>query len=280
MNSHWKVKDRGIDLSMPVIMGILNVTPDSFSDGGKYLDLDQAYEKAQTMLREGASIIDVGGESTRPGSEEVSLQEELDRVIPVIEKLSHNPEMLISIDTRKAEVAEKAVQAGAHIINDVEANRTEPSMWKIVGSSGAGYIAMHMKGKPKTMQQSPEYDNAVTEVFQFFEKLIPQIESHGVNRKQIVIDVGIGFGKTLEHNLDLLGHLETFSSLFCPQLIGVSRKSLFGKLLGLEVHERLVPSITSILWAYSKGVKLFRVHDVKETQLALQTWDAFQNNSQ
>ena len=276
MQFHWKIKNREIELGKPILMGILNVTPDSFSDGGNYLDLNAAYNQALLMHQQGAQIIDVGGESTRPGSDEVDLDEELDRVIPVISKLSEISDLVISVDTRKTEVARKAIEAGAHIINDVEANREDSRMWELVASTGAGYVAMHMKGKPKTMQLAPEYQNPVGEVYKFFESLIAKLCDMGVETSQIVIDVGIGFGKTLEHNIELLSHLDSFHSLSCPQLIGVSRKSLFGKLFGLEVDQRLIPSLSTAIWAHSKGVKLFRVHDVKETRLSLETWDALQ----
>jgi len=272
MQSDWQMRDRQLDLIQPCVMGILNVTPDSFSDGGTFLESHTAVDRALTMESEGATIIDIGGESTRPGSLSVSLEEELSRVIPVIEKLPHQSSVIISIDTRKPAVARAALQAGAYIVNDVEACRDNPQMWECVSELQAGYVAMHMKGDPQTMQENPQYDSIVSEVSSFFQDRLERLKQCGIQTNQVVLDVGIGFGKSVDHNLELLQNLQAFHSLGCFQLLGVSRKSLFKHLLQLEVGERLSPSIACALWGAMNGVKIFRVHDVQETVQALKMW--------
>lgn len=272
MQSDWQMRDRQLDLIQPCVMGILNVTPDSFSDGGTFLESHTAVDRALAMESEGATIIDIGGESTRPGSLSVSLEEELSRVIPVIEKLSHQSSVIISIDTRKPAVARAALLAGAHIVNDVEACRDNPEMWECVSELQSGYVAMHMKGEPQTMQENPQYDSIVSEVISFFQDRLERLNQCGIQTNQVVLDVGIGFGKSVDHNLELLQNLQAFHSLGCFQLLGVSRKSLFKHLLQLEVGERLSPSIACALWGAMNGVKIFRVHDVQETVQALKMW--------
>lgn len=276
----WKYVGGEIELTHPRVMGILNVTPDSFSDGGQFNDPLSALDRASEMMRDGAEIIDVGGESTRPGSDEVSVEEEIRRVVPVIKKLTTLNGLIISVDTRKSEVAEAALDAGAHIVNDVEASRQDSHMWELVASRGAGYVAMHMQGTPKSMQHSPEYRAVTEDVHHFFRLRMEKMVECGMDPTQVVIDVGIGFGKTLEHNLELIANLKMFESLGRPQLLGVSRKSMFGKLLGLDVDQRMVPSISAALWGVSQGVKIFRVHDVRETVLAITTWNEIEARRQ
>jgi dihydropteroate synthase len=271
----WRGK--GFSFSFPrpaLVMGILNVTPDSFSDGGHFLQPDAALEQARQMVAEGAEIVDVGGESTRPNAERVSVDEELARVIPVIERLARELDVLISIDTQKPVVAEAALKAGGHIVNDIAANREDPQMWEIVAQSGAGYIAMHMLGTPQTMQQSPEYSDAVSEVNRFFADRLEKLGAKGVLATQVVLDVGIGFGKTLEHNLQLLAGFRVFTTLKRPQLLGVSRKSLFGKLLDLDVDQRLAPGLACATWGVANGVQILRVHDVAPTVHAIRMTEA------
>jgi dihydropteroate synthase len=236
-----------------LVMGILNVTPDSFSDGGKFLEVDQAVARARAMVQAGADIIDIGGESTRPGSQPVSVADELRRVLPVIKAL---PDLVVAIDTTKDEVARQAVAAGAQIINDISA-----SLFAAAGDTGAGLVLMHMQGTPATMQQSPRYADVVHEVREFLADRIALAEAHGVKKTQIAVDPGIGFGKTVEHNRQLLAQLEQFRELGCPILVGASRKSF----LGGQVHERLPGSLAAAAWAVAHGARIVRVHDVAET---------------
>ena len=233
---------RNFQFSFPgptLIMGILNVTPDSFFDGGKHFDLDHAVAQGLRLVEEGAHIIDIGGESTRPGAENVSESEELRRVIPVITRLASQVSIPISIDTSKPGVARAAVEAGASIINDIAAVEQNSEMWKIVAESGAGYVCMHMQGKPRTMQVDPKYKDVVGEISEFFEEQIKALRACGVGDEQIVFDPGIGFGKTVEHNLDILKNLHYFSRLNRPLLLGVSRKSFIGKITGAVSEDRL-----------------------------------------
>ena len=265
-----------------VVMGILNVTPDSFYDGGKFNDLEAAVEQALKLQSEGAEIIDIGGESTRPGAEIVSVAEELRRVIPVIERLTVGmpgtaTPALISIDTQKPEVAREAVRAGAHIVNNINAAASDPAMWRGGAGSGAGYIAMHMQGTPQTMQAAPHYTDVVAEVRDFFEEQFEQLRAAGVSEEQIMFDVGIGFGKTLEHNLQLLAGLDRARARQRPMLLGVSRKSFMKRLLGLEPGKRLAPALACTMWAAARGVEFFRTHDVAETVAALRMWEAIRN---
>jgi dihydropteroate synthase len=264
----------------PMVMGILNVTPDSFSDGGKFTKVELAVDRAMQMVSEGAEIIDIGGESTRPNADPVGLEEELQRVIPVIEALASRSDVSISIDSRKVEVARRAVDAGATIINDVEANRQDTTMWDLVAEKGVGYVAMHMQGQPGTMQQNPVYEDVVGEIRTFFEDTLKQIERCGVKKEQVMLDVGIGFGKTLDHNLALLRSLDVFEQLGRPLLLGVSRKSMFGKLLDLEdPGDRMPAGLACACWAFEKRVAVVRTHDVSETVQALRMWDALRQSS-
>jgi dihydropteroate synthase len=254
----------------PVLMGIVNVTPDSFSDGGRFLDSGRAVEHALQLAAEGAEILDIGGESTRPGAASVSVSDELARVIPVIQALARQTDRVISIDTQKPEVAAAAVAAGAAIINDIAAHRTDPAMWESVARTGAGYICMHMQGTPQTMQESPHYADVVAEVREFFEDRLQRLIAVGVRPEQVALDVGIGFGKTVEHNVALLAAISSFQMLGRPLVLGVSRKSFIGKLAGSLTDDRLAGSIAATMMAVHDGVQLVRTHDVAATRQALQ----------
>ena len=278
----WQCRQQLWDLShRPLVMGILNVTPDSFSDGGEYEDPSRAVERAMTMVHEGADIVDIGGESTRPGAPEVSQQEEMERVIPVLERLVSAGCSALSVDTRKVEVARAAVECGASIINDVEASRSDLAMWHLVAESGVGYVAMHMQGQPRTMQHAPNYSEVVSEVYAFFTERLDAMHRSGIKKQQVVLDVGIGFGKDLSHNLELLRSIECFGKLERPIMLGVSRKSLFKALLGVEEPSRRLPAgLATALWAVNQGVKIIRTHDVAETVQALAMWEALQGKNQ
>jgi dihydropteroate synthase len=257
-----------------LVMGIVNVTPDSFSDGGKFSSPAKAVAHALELVAQGAEILDIGGESTRPGAEPVSESEELRRVIPVIESLAAKVKIPLSIDTVKPAVARAALDAGASIINDVAANRSDDVMWKIVAESGAGYVCMHAQGGPRTMQKNPAYKNVVRDVDAFFRERLKILEAAGVAADQVVFDPGIGFGKTPEHNLQLLANLRRFTRLKRPLLLGVSRKSFIGKLLGAALNERLPASLACATLAVASGVQIIRVHDVAETVQAVRLAEA------
>jgi dihydropteroate synthase len=242
-------------------MGILNVTPDSFSDGGKYSDVSAAVEHARDMAEAGADIIDIGGESTRPGAEPVSAGDEIRRVLPVLERI---PDLLVSIDTMKASVAARALAAGARIVNDIGALRYDERMVEVVREHGAGVVLMHMQGTPATMQQAPRYDDVTREVREFLAGRIAFAESRDVTRAQIAVDPGIGFGKTVEHNIQLLAQLEQLATLGCPMVVGASRKSFIGKMLDRETADRLPGSLAAAAWAVAHGANVVRVHDVAE----------------
>ena len=254
-------------------MGILNVTPDSFSDGGIFLSRDAAVAHARQMVEEGADLIDVGGESTRPGAHAVSLQEELDRVIPVIEAIAHAVPVPISIDTSKPDVMRAAVAAGAGLINDVRALR-EADAVSTAASLGVPVCLMHMQGEPRSMQHSPAYTDVVAEVGDFLEARITACERAGIERGRIIIDPGFGFGKTAAHNLELLRRLREFTRFGCPILAGLSRKSMIGALFGLPVGERLHASVALAVAAVQNGAALLRVHDVRATREAIRMWEA------
>lgn len=247
----------------PLIMGVLNVTPDSFSDGGHFFQTKVAIKRAEEMVEEGADIIDVGGESTRPGSEPISLEEELTRVIPVIKSIASNLTVPISIDTYKPQVAREALEAGASIINDVYGLR-QPGMLELLAEVKVPVVIMHMKGAPKTMQQNPTYQDVVKEVADFLKHQSEKVIEVGLESEKIVIDPGIGFGKTLEHNLQLLKNLSSLSALGFPVLVGPSRKSFIGLTLGLPVEERLEGTLAVIAQCVWEGASIVRVHDVKE----------------
>ena len=271
----WIAREHQFNFPRPtIVMGIVNTTPDSFTDGGRFLDADAAGAHALRLASEGAEILDIGGESTRPGSAEVSEQEELDRVIPVIERLAKRPELVLSIDTQKPSVAREALAAGASIVNDIAANRSDPEMWKVVAEAGAGYVCMHMQGTPQTMQAKPEYDDVTAQVCDFFKERLNLLSSHGVTADQVALDPGIGFGKTLEHNIKLLRNLNKFSLVERPMLVGASRKSFIEKLLGAPIDERLPASLACATWAAIQGSQIIRVHDVAETVQAVRMAEA------
>jgi dihydropteroate synthase len=264
-------KGRKLDLASPQIMGILNVTPDSFSDGARYQHLDKALHHAEQMIRDGATIIDIGGESTRPGADEVSLDEELSRVIPVIERLTSELDVWLSVDTYKTAVMDESIRAGVHLINDICALQ-EPGALQVVAGSGVPVCLMHMQGKPRTMQQAPHYEDLCAEVYVFFEERINTALMAGIKKDQLILDPGFGFGKTLEQNYELLGRLDHFHTLGLPLLVGMSRKSMIGQLLDRPVAERTAGSIAAALFAVQQGASIIRVHDVKETADALRVF--------
>lgn len=257
-----------LDFSCPQVMGILNVTPDSFSDGGQHAHIDKALEHAEKMIAQGASIIDVGGESTRPGAVPVSLQEELDRVIPVVEALASNSDCVISVDTSKADVMRHAVKAGATLINDVRALQ-EPGALNAALECNVPVCLMHMQGQPTSMQADPSYNNVVEDVKAFLQTRINACIQAGIKQEHIILDPGFGFGKTLEHNYVLLKHLRDIISMGYPVLVGMSRKSMIGNLLNRDVDDRLAGSITLATIAAQIGAHIIRVHDVQETSDAI-----------
>ena len=251
-------------------MGILNVTPDSFSDGGAFIAEDAAVAQAMHMVKEGASIIDIGGESTRPGAAAVSVDEELQRVVPVVEAIRKQSDVLISVDTSKPSVMNAAIQAGASIINDVRALQEEGAL-EAAAQLNVSICLMHMQGQPRTMQHEPHYDDVVEEVIRFLQQRVAACELAGIERSQIWVDPGFGFGKTLEHNLQLLESLDQFQALGIPLLVGVSRKTMIGALLGdLPVEKRVLGSVGAAVVAVARGAKIVRGHDVKQTVQALQ----------
>jgi dihydropteroate synthase len=257
-----------------LVMGIVNVTPDSFFDGGRFLDAEAAVAHALQLAEQGAEIIDVGGESTRPGALPVAESEELRRVLPVIEQLAGRIKVPISIDTVKPGVARAALAAGASIVNDVAANRADSALWRLVAEVRAGYVCMHAQGTPQTMQANPAYTDVAREVREFFAERIRRLNDCGVGRDQIILDPGIGFGKTVEHNLQLLGAARSFTSLERPLLLGVSRKSFIGKLLGAELAARLPGALACACLAVAAGVQIIRAHDVAETVQAIRMAEA------
>ena len=266
------------DTTRTLVMGVLNVTPDSFSDGGKFFDIEHAVAHAREMAAAGADIIDVGGESSRPGARPVSADEEWRRVIPVIERIG---DLLVSIDTTKSVVAERALAAGARIVNDISALRFDERMVEVVRDADAGVVLMHMKGTPQTMQQEAQYAQVVTEVLGFLRARVAFAVARGIGREQIAVDPGIGFGKTVEHNLRLLARLDEFRSLGCAVMVGASRKSFIGRVLAsLEggpdrpADERLNGSLAVVAWAVAHGANVVRVHDVAETVTVVKMTEA------
>jgi dihydropteroate synthase len=273
--TRWEACGRAIvagDVSR--VMGIVNVTPDSFSDGGLAGTVEGALAYALRLVAEGADLIDLGGESSRPGAEPVALDEELRRVIPVVEALGKTLSVPISVDTTKAEVARQALRAGASIINDIRGLDGDPDLARLVAEAGAGVVLMHMAGTPRTMQVDPRYDDVVREVRDDLARRIERAEASGIPRDRIAIDPGIGFGKTFEHNLELLRNLDRFANLGCALLVGTSRKGFLGTLTGRAVGERATASVVSSLAAVARGANVVRVHDVGPMVDALKVWTA------
>ncbi len=272
----WKIGDRAFDVSRHgLIMGVLNVTPDSFSDGGEFATTDEATERGLQLAAEGAHIIDIGGESTHPGSQPVTIDEELRRVIPVIEGLRRQLDVPISIDTSKADVARAAIEAGASIVNDVTGGRGDERMLPLVAENKSAFIIMHMQGTPRTMQIQPRYTEVVAEISEFFRQQYARAIGLNIDPMAIAFDPGIGFGKTLEHNLELLAQLERLRAQDRPLVVGVSRKSFLGRLIGSpEISDRLVPGLVLSALLRARGADVFRVHDVKENVHALQVTEA------
>ncbi|MDF5980632.1 dihydropteroate synthase [Pseudomonas aeruginosa] len=255
---------RVLDLARPHVMGILNVTPDSFSDGGRYDRLDDALRHAERMVREGATLIDVGGESTRPGARSVSPTEELERVAPVVERIARELDVVISVDTSTPAVMRETARLGAGLINDVRSLQRDGALDAAV-DSGLAVCLMHMRGEPQTMQDAPAYQDVVAEVGAFLQERVDACVAAGIDRERLLLDPGFGFAKTLEHNLVLFRHLQALHGLGLPLLVGVSRKSMIGKVLGREVDERLYGSLALAALALAKGARIIRVHDVAAT---------------
>lgn len=265
----WRCGRFEVTLDRPLVMGILNVTPDSFSDGGRFVRYGDAIAEGLAMISHGAAIIDVGGESTRPGAAEVAPQDEVGRVLPVVEALVAEARAPVSVDTRHADVAVRCVQAGADILNDVDGFR-DPWMREVAADSNVGCVVMHMRGDPGTMQRAPHYDDVVAEVGEWLQRQAQALEAAGVERDRICVDPGIGFGKTLEHNLALLRDLPKLAALGYPLLLGVSRKRFIGELSGVtEPAERVAGSVAAAVWCAAHGTDVLRVHDVAETVQAL-----------
>jgi dihydropteroate synthase len=270
----WRAGDRFLDCrARTLVMGILNVTPDSFSDGGRFFDSEAAVSRGVQMALDGADILDIGGESTRPGSDPVSTTDERERVVPVIKRLASEVDVPISVDTRKHEVAEAALEIGATIVNDVTAGG-DPRMFALVRQSEAGMVLMHMKGEPKTMQRNPHYDDVVSEVHDFLESRIRAALDAGVEWSGLCIDPGLGFGKNTDHSLRLMKQTGELLDLGRPVLVGPSRKSFVGEVLGTEIDERLEGTLAAVAYMAGKGAHIVRVHDVKETVRVVRVVDA------
>jgi len=272
-----KANNKELDLHTARVMGILNVTPDSFSDGGAYNNLNDALERAEKMIEAGVSIIDIGGESTRPGAPDVTLEEELQRTIPVIKAIREKHDVWISIDTSKAEVMRQAIIAGADIINDIRA-LCEPDALKVAAQFDVPICLMHMQGQPSTMQSDPHYSDVITDVRLFLEKRIKACEVAGIRKERIILDPGFGFGKSLQHNYELLDKLTDFHQLGFPVLVGMSRKSMIFKLLNKEPSETMVASVACATIAAIKGAQILRVHDFEETLDALKIVQCLNEN--
>lgn len=271
MSLLWKCRDRRFELGdgqPPLVMGILNVTPDSFSDGGRFSDSRKAVEHGLRMLGEGADIIDVGGESTRPGAKPADLEEELSRVVPVVKELVA-AEAVVSVDTRKAVVAERALACGAHIVNDVSAMTADSGMAGVVKSFGAGAILMHMAGEPETMQDNPSYDDVVCDIRNYLDSRIEELAGAGVDREAMAVDPGIGFGKTTQHNIKLIRNIRVFRESGRPVVMGLSRKRMLGEITGRDVADRLAAGLGALSYALVMGMDIARVHDVKASRDAL-----------
>ena len=277
---HWNVLDSHYELGrFPLLMGIVNVTPDSFSEGGDHFDSDAAVRHALQIAEQGADFLDVGGESTRPGADPVPLQEELRRVIPVVERIASETKVPVSIDTTKAEVARQAIDAGAVIVNDISGLTFDDEMPAVCRETGVGVVCMHIRGTPQTMQNDPHYENVVEEIRKFFERRLDALEAAGIPRERVVLDPGIGFGKTAEQNIEILSNIPRFHSLGRPVLIGHSRKRFLGKVLGRAVDERTQGTVGITVALAAQGTDIIRVHDVAANRDALLAWDAIANGT-
>jgi dihydropteroate synthase len=263
-----------LNIETPQVMGILNVTPDSFSDGGQFSRIDSALRQAEQMIADGATIIDIGGESTRPGAKEVSVKDELARVIPVLKAINARFNIIVSIDTSKAVVMSEGITYGAGIINDVRALQNEGCLTVLAQNQGVGICLMHMQGLPRTMQHNPHYVNLIDDITIFFQERILACTQAGINRSRLILDPGFGFGKSLEQNYSLLANMAKFQCLDLPILAGLSRKSMIGNLLNREINERLAGSLATAIIAAQQGARIIRVHDVKETVDALKVLQA------
>ena len=275
---HWQLRTRSLPLrGRPLLMGIVNVTPDSFSDGGKFLQTDRAVQHALDLARQGADILDIGGESTRPYSNPVALQEELDRVVPVVEKIRAREDLILSIDTSKVEVARECVAQGVEIINDVTGFCGDGAMASLAAESRVGVCAMHMQGTPQTMQKNPYYEHVLLDIYDFFEREILKFSKYK-HKNKIILDPGIGFGKNLKHNLMLINKISIFHSLGFPILIGTSRKRFIENIVSnFDTRERLGGTLSSVLFLYSQGIKFFRVHNVEEVKQGLLVFETLLN---
>jgi dihydropteroate synthase len=272
------LRGRRLALDRPLVMGVLNVTPDSFSDGGLYLDPGAAVKHALELADEGADVIDIGAESSRPGAEPVPEEEELRRLIPVVREVCRRLMIPVSVDTTKAAVARAAIEAGAAIINDISALRADPAMLGVAAESGVGLVLMHMQGTPQTMQQAPRYGDVVAEVREFLRERMEAALRAGIAAEQILLDPGFGFGKNLDHNLVLLDRLEAFHSLGRPLLVGVSRKAFIGGVLGRKTGDRLMGTAAAVAAAVLRGARMVRVHDVRAMKDVVMVIDAIQNH--
>jgi dihydropteroate synthase len=277
MTYHWTLPTATLAIGRrPLVMGIVNVTPDSFSDGGQHVSTEAAIAHGLELVRQGADLLDVGGESTRPGAAEVPLTQELERVLPVVEALAAHAGVPVSVDTSKAEVARRCLEHGAQVVNDVTA-LGDADMPVVVRDFRAGVVLMHMQGTPTTMQRDPRYDDVVRDIARFLRERLDQALAAGIETNQVVLDPGIGFGKTFEHNLELLARLDAFQALGRPLCLGVSRKGFLGKLLGRPVERRLAASLAAALYAMSRGaVQVVRVHDVEQTRDAVTVFAALE----
>lgn len=276
-----RCRGRSLDLSHPQIMGIVNVTPDSFSDGNRFMTVESALRQAAKLCDDGASILDIGGESTRPGAADVSVNQELDRVMPVVEAILAELDVMVSVDTSKPEVITAACSAGIHLVNDIRALRWPGALAAAAADPEVLICLMHMQGDPQTMQIAPHYGDMLTEVRDFLLERREVCRAAGIASARLLFDPGFGFGKTLEQNYQLLGQLTQFCDLGCPLLVGMSRKSMIGNLLGRSVDERLAGSLAAALFAAQCGASIIRVHDVKETCDALRVYDrAYQSNKE
>lgn len=255
-------------------MGIVNVTPDSFSDGGRWLQVDAAVEHALSLVKDGADILDIGGESTRPGATPVELADELARVVPVIRRLAPLVSVPISVDTTKSEVARQAINAGAEIVNDISGLTFDPAMTQVCRGANVGVVCMHIQGTPQTMQQAPKYDHVVAEICDYFRKRLAMLQQEGIPALRVILDPGVGFGKTAAHNLEILSHISRFQQLGRPMLIGHSRKRFLKSLVGRDVDERLAGGLGVSIALAAQGVECLRVHDVAAHRDTLTAWEA------